>query len=102
MQDDNVRVVLKRRRPQYYEKQQQLELVLAAQQLFGSSEHDLVPTGSDEEDEWGVGTRHQDIWEDVTCMDFLQGGMLPDTVDLVESTKARKRILNYHWQDQSL
>ncbi len=28
MQDDEVRVVLKRRRPQYYDKQQQLELVL--------------------------------------------------------------------------
>jgi len=58
MQDDNVRVVLKRRRPQYYDKQQQLELVLAAQQLFESGEHDLVPIGFDEEDEWGVGTRH--------------------------------------------
>jgi len=30
MQDDNVEVVLKRRRPQYYDKQQQLELVLSA------------------------------------------------------------------------
>jgi hypothetical protein len=58
MQDDNVRVVLKRRRPQYYDKQQQLELVLAAQQLFEYGEHDLVPTCSDEEDECGVGTRH--------------------------------------------
>jgi hypothetical protein len=58
MQDDDVRVVLKKRRPQYYDKQQQLELVLAAQQLSESGEHDLVPTGSDEEDEWGAGTRH--------------------------------------------
>jgi len=50
-----------------------------------------------------VGGKHkaQDIWEDVICMDLLQGGMLPDTIDLVESKRARKRILNYHWQDQS-
>jgi hypothetical protein len=53
-----VRMVLKRRRPQYYDKQQQLELVLAAQQLFKSGERDLVPTGSDGEDEWGAGSRH--------------------------------------------
>jgi len=79
-----------------------LELVLAAQQLFEYGEHDLVPIGSDEEDEWGVNTRHRDIWEDVTCMDLLQGGMLPDILDPVESERARKRILNYHWQDQSL
>jgi hypothetical protein len=102
MQDDDVKVELKRRRPQYYDKQQQLELMLAAQQLFEASGHDLVPTGSDEEDEWGAGMRHQDIWEDVTCVDLLQGGMLPDTVNPVESKRARKRILNYHWQDQSL
>jgi hypothetical protein len=102
MQDNDVRVVLKKRRPQYYDKQQQLVLVLAAQQLFESGERDLVPTGSDEEDEWGTSTTHQDIWEDVTCIDLLQGGMLPDTVDPVESKRARRRTLNYHWQDQSL
>jgi hypothetical protein len=79
-----------------------LELVLAAQQLFEFGEHDLVPIGSDEEDEWGADTRHQDIWEDVPCLDLLQGGMLPDTVDPVEARRARKRVLNYHWQEQSL
>jgi hypothetical protein len=97
MQDEDVRVVLKRRRPQCYDRQQQLELVLEAQQLFESGEHDLVPTGSDEEDEWGASTAHQDIWEDVTCIDLLQRGMLPDTVDHVESKRARRRTLNYHW-----
>jgi len=54
MQDSIARVVLKRKRPHYYDKQQQLELALAAQQLFESGEHDLVPTGSNEEDEWGA------------------------------------------------
>ncbi len=38
----------------------------------------------------------------MTCMDLLQGGMLPAIVDPVESKRARKRILNYHWQGQSL
>jgi len=96
MQDENVRVALKRRRPQCYDRQEQLELVLAAQQLFESGECDLVAAGSDEEDEWGASTTHQDIWEDVTCMDLLQGGVLPDTVNPMESKRAKKRILNYH------
>ncbi len=50
--------------------------MLAAQQLFESGERDSVPIGSDEEDKWGASTTHQDIWEDVTCMDLLQGCML--------------------------
>ncbi len=76
--------------------------MLVAQQLFESNEHDLISTGPDEEDECGTDTRNNDIWKDVTCMDLLQRGMPPDTVDPVESKRARKRILNYHWQDQSL
>jgi hypothetical protein len=102
MQDSNARVVLKRKRPHYYDRQQQMELALAAQQLFESSEHDLVPTSSNEEDEWGADAGHQDIWEDVPCLDLLQKGMLPDTVDYVEARRARRRMMNYHWQDQSL
>ncbi len=97
VQDDDVGVVLKRKRPQYYDKQHQLELALEAQQLFESGEHDLVPTGSNEEDEWGADTRHQDIWKDVPCLDLLQKCMLPDTVDYVKARRARKRVLNYHW-----
>jgi hypothetical protein len=57
----------------------------------------LATAGSDEEDEWGASTTHQDIWEDATCMDLLQGGMLLDTAGLGESKKAKKRISNYHW-----
>jgi len=76
--------------------------VLVAQQLFEFGEHDLVPIGSNEEDEWGADIRHQDIWEDVPCLDLLQGSMLPDTIDPVEARRARKRVLHYHWQEQSL
>jgi hypothetical protein len=78
MQDDDVRVMLKRRRPHYYDKQQQLELVLVAQELFKSGEHDLISTSSDEDDKCGTDTRNNDIWKDVTCMNLLQEGILPD------------------------
>jgi len=97
MQGINAGVVLQRKRPHYYDKQQQLELVLAVQRLFESSEHDLNSVDPDEEDECGADSRNNDIWEDVICMDLLQGRMLPDTIDPVESKRARKRILNYHW-----
>ncbi len=102
VQNSNTKVVLQRKRPHYYNKQQQLELVLEAQQLLESGERDLQSADPDEEDECGADSRNNDIWEDVTCMDLLQGGMLAATIDPVESKRARKRILNYHWQGQSL
>jgi hypothetical protein len=101
VQGEGVGVMLKRRRPQCYDRQQQLELVLAAQQLYEPGECDLVAARLDEGDEWGASTTHQDIWEDATCMDLLQGRVLPDTVDPGKSKRAKKRISNYHWQDQS-
>jgi hypothetical protein len=39
------------------------------------------------------------MWKDVTCMNLLQEGIIPDTVDPKECKRARKRIPNYHWQD---
>jgi hypothetical protein len=47
-------------------------------------------------------TRDSDIWKDVTCMILLHEGTLPYTIDLEECKRARKRIMNYHWQDQRL
>jgi len=95
-------MVLQRKRPHYYDKQQQLELVLAAQRLLGAGEHDFQSADLDEEEECGADSRSSDIWEDVNCMELLQGRALPVTVDPLESKRARKRILNYHWQGQSL
>ncbi len=91
-----------RKKPHYYDKQQQLELVLAAQQLLEASEHDPQSKDLDEEEECEADSRSCDIWEDVNCLELLQGRVLPDTVDHLESKRARKRILNYHWQGQSL
>ncbi len=71
---------------------------MEAQRLLESGEGDLQSADPDEEDECGADLRNSDIWEDVTCMDLLQGGMLAATVDPVEFKRARKRILNYHWQ----
>jgi hypothetical protein len=35
-------------------------------------------------------------------MEMLSANILPYIVDLEESKKTRKIILNYHWQDQRL
>ncbi len=75
---------------------------MAAQELFESNEHDLISTDVDEEEKCWTYTRSSDIWKDVTCMKLLQEGTIPDIIDLEECRRARKKILNYHWQDQSL
>jgi hypothetical protein len=64
VQNSNTRVVLQRKKPHYYNKQQQLELVLEAQRLLESSERDLQSADPDEKDECGVDSRNSDIWEE--------------------------------------
>ncbi|CAK9252896.1 unnamed protein product [Sphagnum jensenii] len=49
-QDDGERIVVKRRRPQYFDKRQQPDLILEAQELAESRDHELSPTESDKED----------------------------------------------------
>jgi hypothetical protein len=61
LRDNRVRHALKRRRAQHYDKQQQLELVLAAQELFEVGEHNLISTTSDEEEKYWTYTRDNDI-----------------------------------------
>ncbi|CAK9260008.1 unnamed protein product, partial [Sphagnum jensenii] len=56
----------------------------------------------DEREECATGSRNSDIWEDSNCMELLQTGTLPISIDPIESKRARKRILNYRWQGQSL
>ncbi len=69
---------------------------MATQELFEATEHDLISIDSNNEDKCWTYTRNNDIWKDVTCMDLLQEGIIPDTVDFEECKRARKRILNYH------
>ncbi len=73
---------------------------MAAQELFEFSEHDLIYTKFDEEERCWTDTKDSDIWKDVTCMKLLHEGTLPDTVNLEECKRVRKRILKYHWHDQ--
>jgi len=102
VQHEGMRMVLKRRKPQYFDKQQQLDLVLAAQELSELGDHELNPTESDDEEDHGVKSSCIDIWEDTDYLTLLKEGVLPDAVDFEESKRIRKRASNYCWKEQKL
>jgi hypothetical protein len=93
---------LKKGMTRYYDRQQQLELVLAVQELSKFGEHGLGHTRFGEEETWEMDTRNIDIWKDATCLGLLKGGILPDTIDHEESKRVRKRITNYCWKEERL
>ncbi len=93
---------LKREITKYYDRQQQLELVLAAQELSEFGDHELGHTKFSEEETREMDIRNIDIWKDATCLGLLKEGILPDIIDLEESKRARKRITNYCWKEQRL
>jgi hypothetical protein len=102
VQHEETRMVLKRRRPQYFNKRQQLNLVLAAQELSKFGDHELSPAGPDDEEDHRVKSSCVDIWEDTECLTLLKEGVLSDAVGLEESKRIRKRASNYCWKEQKL
>jgi len=95
VQHEGARMVLKRRRPQYFDKRQQLDLALVAQEMSKFGGHELGSTKSDDEGDHGVKLSCVDIWEDTDCMTLLKEGVLPDAVGFEESKRIRKRANNY-------
>jgi len=102
MQNEVAQVVSSRRRPRYFDKRQQLELVLAAQELSELRDPELSPTDSLEEGNQGVRSSSIDIWEDTDCLTLLQQGTLPDAVGVEEGKMIRKRASHYCWKEQKL
>jgi len=82
----------------YYNKRQQLELVLAAQGLseVGGREIDLTAVGVEEKG--GGEMKGTDIWQDAACLVLLKEGVLPETIDPKEGRRARKRAASYCWK----
>jgi hypothetical protein len=79
-----------------------LELVLAAQELSEFGDHELDPTGSDDEEDHGAKSSSVDIWEDTDCLALIKEGKLPAVVDIEESKRIRKRASTYCWKEQQL
>jgi hypothetical protein len=100
VQDEGEGMVLKRRKPQYFDKRQQLDLVLATQELAEYGDPELSTTKSNDEEDREVDARCIDIWKDAVCLGLLREAILPDTIDLEESKRARKKVSNYCWKEQ--
>jgi hypothetical protein len=96
------RQALRKEMTRNYDRQQQLKLVLAAQELSEFGEHELGHIESGEEETCEMDTRSIDIWKDATCLRLLKEGILPNAVDFEESKRARKRITNYCWKEEGL
>jgi hypothetical protein len=89
-------------RVRYYNRRQQLELVLAAQELseVGGREVDL--TAVVVEDKGGGEMKGTDIWQDANCLALLKEGVLPEMIEPEEGRRARKRVANYCWKEHKL
>jgi len=79
----------------YYNMRQQLELVLAAQELFGIRDCEVEITVEEE----GAEVKGSDIWQDATCMALLKEGMLPEMIESEEGKRAKKRVEHYCWKE---
>jgi hypothetical protein len=93
----NGKQVPKKKLPQYYDKQQQLGLVLATQELLKFDDHDLAHINSNEEGKCWTNIKDIDFWKYIICMKLLNEGILPDIIDLEENKRVKKKIINYHW-----
>jgi hypothetical protein len=94
--------VLRGGRTRYYDRQQQLELVLAAQGLLEDDGHETSDARSGGEEAHADDTSKTDIWEDAVCMGLLKEGFIPETIDLQENKRANKRAKQYCWKDEKL
>jgi hypothetical protein len=102
VQYEETRMVPKKRRPRYFDRRQQLDLVLAAQELSEFGDQELSPTKSDHEKDHEVESSCVDIWEDADCLALLREGVLPNVADFEESKRIRKRASNYCWKEQKV
>ncbi len=95
-------MALKRRVPQYFDRQQQFELALVAQELSEFGDHELNPPQSEDEEDHEVRSSCVDIREDTDCLMFLKEGVLPDAIDYEGAKRIKKRGSNYCWKEQKL
>jgi len=94
--------ILRRGKTKYYDRKQQLELILDAQALLeddGQGTHDASSGG---EEAYADDASKTDIWEDAVCMGLLKEGFIPNAIDLQESKRARKRVMHYCWKEERL
>jgi hypothetical protein len=87
---------MKRRCKDLWDAQMHFQLVEEAQAMV--HEGNNVESSSDEEKdcEW-LQSKHMDIWNDEQTMTVLHGRQVLEDYNLSESSRIRKRILQFHW-----
>jgi hypothetical protein len=103
MEDEELDATVAKQKPKkgqikYYNRRQQLELVLAAQEMSRIGDCEVKAAVEEE----GVEVRGSNIWQDATCMALLREGMLPEMFELEEGKRATKRVEHYCWKEQKL
>ncbi len=86
----------------YYNRRQQLELVLAAQGMSEVDVHGINLTNVDEAEQDGVDMKGTDIWLDVTCLALLREGVLPELIGQEERKRVKRRAASYCWKEHKL
>ncbi len=86
----------------YYDRKQQLELVLATQAMSKDDTHKINLTMVGDVDKGGGEMKDPDIWQDTTCLTLLREGVLPELIEPRESKRVRKRAASYCWKEQKL
>ncbi len=96
------RLDLSKGKAKYYDKKQQLELVLAAQELMEDVRPETHTARSEGEEACADRASNTNVWEDEVCMRLLKEGSIPDTIGPQESKRARKRAVQYSWKGERL
>jgi hypothetical protein len=60
-------------------------------------------SNSEEDNEIEEIEKQMDIWKDETCMVLLSGGIMDQVLDdVIEVDRAKRRLLNCHWREDTL
>ncbi len=86
----------------YYNRRQQLELVLVTQSMSEVGVHKVNLIVMDEDEQGGEEKKGPDIWQNATCLALIRDGVLPNMLEFDEGKRVRKKAANYYWKQQKL
>jgi hypothetical protein len=94
--------VVEKGKTRYYDKKQQLDMIMAAQELWDTDGHEAGAVQFGGDTDCIDDLSKADIWEDAVCMRWLKEGCMAEEVDPRESKRIRKRAKQYCWRDNKL
>jgi hypothetical protein len=94
--------VLRKGGTKYYDKKQQLDIILAAQGLLDDAECEAEGAHTGSYEACDDDSSKVDIWEDALCIEWLKEGFIPEEIDPQDGKRIRKRAKQYCWKDGKL